>query len=228
MISEHELLENGSKQQRCQVVRWVRTFPFSFLSKREYCIGRRMWRSQDGCLYGITKVPFPCQIDAIMSNWHPGKSFCHLYDGDGMPGGLLCVLVCGVAAFVGRAHVQRERVQECWGFGKDWVCVVTEQGECDAEHRALTGAPCPRHRAHGCLLVHVAVPHHPLPARHRPPRLRDGAAAPRAVQDPGEPGALRRARWHDGLREEDGPRGEAICGGEEAARLSGEPLPLLI
>ena len=56
MISEHELLENGNKQQRCQVVRWVRTFPFSFLSKREYCIGRRMWRSQDGCLYGITKV----------------------------------------------------------------------------------------------------------------------------------------------------------------------------
>ncbi|CAL5219821.1 g1733 [Coccomyxa viridis] len=55
MISEHELLENGNKQQRCQVVRWVRTFPFSFLSKREYCIGRRMWRSQDGCLYGITK-----------------------------------------------------------------------------------------------------------------------------------------------------------------------------
>ena len=56
MISEHELLENGNKQQRCQVVRWVRTFPFSFLSKREYCIGRRMWRSGDGCLYGITKV----------------------------------------------------------------------------------------------------------------------------------------------------------------------------
>ena len=56
MISEHEILENGNKQQRCQVVRWVRTFPFSFLSKREYIIGRRMWRSPDGCLYGITKV----------------------------------------------------------------------------------------------------------------------------------------------------------------------------
>jgi hypothetical protein len=56
MISEHEILENGNKQQRCQVVRWVRTFPFSFLSKREYIIGRRMWRSPDGCLYGVTKV----------------------------------------------------------------------------------------------------------------------------------------------------------------------------
>ena len=56
MISEHETLENGDGRQRCQVVRWERTFPFSFLSKREYVIGRRMFRGPDGCLYGITKV----------------------------------------------------------------------------------------------------------------------------------------------------------------------------
>ncbi len=56
MISEHESLEVGDGRQRCQVVRWVRTFPFSFLSKREYIIGRRMWRGPDGCLFGITKV----------------------------------------------------------------------------------------------------------------------------------------------------------------------------
>ncbi|KAK9909683.1 hypothetical protein WJX75_006002 [Coccomyxa subellipsoidea] len=55
MISEHESLEVGDGRQRCQVVRWVRTFPFSFLSKREYIIGRRMWRGPDGCLFGITK-----------------------------------------------------------------------------------------------------------------------------------------------------------------------------
>ena len=56
MISEHEIVENGDGAERCQVVRWERTFPFSFLSKREYIIGRRMFRGSDGCLYGITKV----------------------------------------------------------------------------------------------------------------------------------------------------------------------------
>jgi hypothetical protein len=56
MISQHEILENGEGRRRCQVVRWERTFPFSFLSKREYVIGRRMFRGPDGCLYGITKV----------------------------------------------------------------------------------------------------------------------------------------------------------------------------
>ena len=44
MISAHESLESGDGGRRCQVVRWERTFPFSFLSKREYVIGRRMFR----------------------------------------------------------------------------------------------------------------------------------------------------------------------------------------
>ena len=56
MISETEVLENGPGKHRCQVVRWVRSFPFAFISKREYIIGRRMFRGSDGCLYGITKV----------------------------------------------------------------------------------------------------------------------------------------------------------------------------
>ena len=56
MISETEVLENGDGKHRCQVVRWMRTFPFSFISKREYVIARRMWRGADGALYGITKV----------------------------------------------------------------------------------------------------------------------------------------------------------------------------
>jgi len=56
MISETEVLENGDGRHRCQVVRWMRTFPFSFISKREYVIARRMWRGDDGALYGITKV----------------------------------------------------------------------------------------------------------------------------------------------------------------------------
>ncbi len=56
MISETEVLENGEGKHRCQVVRWMRTFPFSFISRREYVIARRMWRGGDGALYGITKV----------------------------------------------------------------------------------------------------------------------------------------------------------------------------
>lgn len=55
MISDTEILETGPMEHRCQVVRWVRSFPFSFLSRREYVIGRRMFR-EAGCLYGITKV----------------------------------------------------------------------------------------------------------------------------------------------------------------------------
>lgn len=55
MISHYEILENGSGADRCQVVRWERTFPFSFLNKREYIIGRKMWR-RDGCLYCMTKA----------------------------------------------------------------------------------------------------------------------------------------------------------------------------
>lgn len=78
MISEHELLENGDKEKRCQVVRWVRTFPFSFLSKREYIIGRRMWRSADGCLYGITKVSSPPQVSAPHNILGRCACLCHV------------------------------------------------------------------------------------------------------------------------------------------------------
>lgn len=54
MISDYDIVEGGPSQQRCQVVHWLRTFPFSFISQREYVIGRRVWE-QDGALYGITK-----------------------------------------------------------------------------------------------------------------------------------------------------------------------------
>eukprot|EP00884_Botryococcus_braunii_P016853 jgi/Botrbrau1/3851/Bobra.0183s0076.1 len=64
MISHHETLEDGDIKHRCQVVRWVRSFPFSFLSDREYIIGRRVWRAEDGCLYGITKsIVHPRAVD---------------------------------------------------------------------------------------------------------------------------------------------------------------------
>lgn len=59
----HEVVEHGDFAQRQQVVRWVRRFPFKFLSDREYTIARRMYKGADGALYGLTKV-----------GWHAGCS----------------------------------------------------------------------------------------------------------------------------------------------------------
>lgn len=56
MIVHHEVVEHGDFAQRQQVVRWVRRFPFKFLSDREYTIARRMYKGADGALYGLTKV----------------------------------------------------------------------------------------------------------------------------------------------------------------------------
>jgi hypothetical protein len=55
MVTEHEVLEHGDFSQRQQVVRWLRKFPFHFLSAREYVIGRRRF-AQGDALYGISKV----------------------------------------------------------------------------------------------------------------------------------------------------------------------------
>lgn len=55
MIIHHETLEHGDFSQRQQVVRWIRRFPFSFISDREYIIAKRLFRTEDA-LYGITKV----------------------------------------------------------------------------------------------------------------------------------------------------------------------------
>ena len=46
MISHHETVETGPANGRCQVVRWVRSFPFSFIKEREYIIARRAWQQQ--------------------------------------------------------------------------------------------------------------------------------------------------------------------------------------
>ena len=55
MITRHDVLEHGDFSLRQQVVRWIRKFPFAFLSDREYIIARRMYRQGDN-LYGISKV----------------------------------------------------------------------------------------------------------------------------------------------------------------------------
>lgn len=55
MITEHNVVENGSPADRCQVVHWIRSFPFAFISDREYVIARRQFRDSNGCIYVITK-----------------------------------------------------------------------------------------------------------------------------------------------------------------------------
>ncbi|GLC44317.1 hypothetical protein PLESTB_000482700 [Pleodorina starrii] len=55
MIIHHEVVEHGDFSQRQQVVRWIRRFPFKFLSDREYTIARRLIRADDS-LYGLTKT----------------------------------------------------------------------------------------------------------------------------------------------------------------------------
>lgn len=64
MITDHSIVESGPSQERCQVVHWLRTFPFSFISQREYVIARRVWR-QDGALYGIMKSVSHPQAPAV-------------------------------------------------------------------------------------------------------------------------------------------------------------------
>lgn len=54
MIIHNEMLESGNSAQRQQVVRWIRRFPFSFISDREYIIAKRLFREKEN-LYGITK-----------------------------------------------------------------------------------------------------------------------------------------------------------------------------
>lgn len=56
MVYHHEVLEHGDFNQRQQVVRWIRRFPFAFLSDREYTIARREFREDDGSIYACSKV----------------------------------------------------------------------------------------------------------------------------------------------------------------------------
>ncbi len=57
MVIHHEVLEHGDFSSRQQVVRWIRRFPFAFLSDREYTIARRVMRDPAGrAIYGLTKA----------------------------------------------------------------------------------------------------------------------------------------------------------------------------
>jgi len=93
LISHHELLESAHGQKdRCQVVRWLRSFPFAFISDREYVIARRMFTSDKNTLYGITKsiehpaaprVKGTVRMDDFYSMWRSRTVPCP--DGSGKP-----------------------------------------------------------------------------------------------------------------------------------------------
>lgn len=59
MLTSHDSVARVSDAEaaphRLQVVHWKRSFPFSFISARDYVIGRRTFR-QPGVVYGITKA----------------------------------------------------------------------------------------------------------------------------------------------------------------------------
>jgi hypothetical protein len=84
MITHTSVVENGDFSSRDQVVRWVRTFPFSFLSDREYVLARRLFVEGDS-YYGITKaVKHPAapvgrivRVDNIHSMWRSRTSKAH-------------------------------------------------------------------------------------------------------------------------------------------------------
>jgi hypothetical protein len=88
MISETQLLETGPEAaSRCQVVRWLRTFPFSFISQREYVIARRFFRDpMDGSLYAVTRglvdhpaappTPGYVRMEGFHSNWRSRSVPC--------------------------------------------------------------------------------------------------------------------------------------------------------
>lgn len=77
LLTKCESIEVGPMQHRCEVVRWVRSFPFPFLSDREYVIGRRIFK-RDGVIYTVSKgvnhedVPITSSVvrmDVYYSMW---------------------------------------------------------------------------------------------------------------------------------------------------------------
>lgn len=55
MLALADTIQNGDFSKRQQLVHWRRSFPFAFLSDRDYIIARQMFQDGD-TLYGISKV----------------------------------------------------------------------------------------------------------------------------------------------------------------------------
>jgi hypothetical protein len=76
LLTTAETIVEGDFSKRQQVVHWVRSFPFAFLSDRDYIIARQCFE-RDGVLYGISKVvKFPShdpgrtvRMDSFWSMW---------------------------------------------------------------------------------------------------------------------------------------------------------------
>ena len=83
LLTTAETLESGDFKHREQIVHWVRTFPFSFLSDRDYVIGRRGFVIDD-VHYGVSKaVSYPAhdpgrlvKMDTYWSMWSCEKCPC--------------------------------------------------------------------------------------------------------------------------------------------------------
>jgi hypothetical protein len=149
MISEHQLLESAhDTKNRCQVVRWLRSFPFAFLSRREYVIARRLFPGDDpNTLYGITKsVEHPAapplqgivRMSTFYSMWRSrtlpcprgsGKPMCETtllhFEDFGIPENLARFAVRhGMAGFVGKMVPEvkefvKERRARCDPYQQD-------------------------------------------------------------------------------------------------------------
>lgn len=149
MISEHQLLESAhDEKHRCQVVRWLRSFPFAFLSRREYVIARRLFPGDDSnTLYGITKsVEHPAapslqgvvRMSTFYSMWRSrtlpcprgsGKPMCETtllhFEDFGIPENLARFAVRhGMAGFVGKMVPEvkkfvKERRTRCGPYQPD-------------------------------------------------------------------------------------------------------------
>lgn len=55
LLTTAEVVQGGDFQHRQQLVHWVRSFPFAFLSDRDYIIARQIFTAGD-TVYGISKV----------------------------------------------------------------------------------------------------------------------------------------------------------------------------
>lgn len=126
MIVHREVLEHGDFDSRQQVVRWIRRFPFKFLSDREYAIARRFFREGDA-LYGITKSvpnhpaalrardPNTTQMDVYYSMWRSRTVPCPW--GSGRPA--VETLLLHHEQFKIPEHLARFAVRHgMWGFVK--------------------------------------------------------------------------------------------------------------
>ncbi|KAI8467899.1 MAG: hypothetical protein J3K34DRAFT_386657 [Monoraphidium minutum] len=166
MVIHHEVLEHGDFAERQQVVRWIRRFPFAFLSDREYAIARRLFRGDDGSLTACTKaVTHPreyanssvVRMDVYHSHWRSVAVECPW--GSGRPATETTLLhheQFKIPERLGRFAV----THGMWGFVRKLSSMVPQYVEarrrrCGSheEDPAAYGAgfaPNPPHRHGGC------------------------------------------------------------------------------